>query len=70
MKRKNMFSNFSKLTAMLIVTVLITGSCQKVIHVDLNNANPQLVIAGYVTNQPLVDTVVITKTGSYFTPGN
>ncbi len=70
MKRKNMFSNFIKLAVVVIITAFITTSCQKVIHVDLSTANQQLVIAAFVTDQPLIDTVVISKTGSYFTPGN
>jgi hypothetical protein len=59
-----------RLMALSIIAVIVMGSCQKIIHVDLNTANAQLVIEGYVTDQPLADTVIILKTGSYFTPGN
>ena len=62
--------NLIRLTGLAVLAVLVMGSCQKVIKVDLNTANSQLVIEGYVTDQPLVDTVIITRTGSYFTPGN
>jgi len=66
----NMFGNWMKLAAMLVMGVLVTSACEKIIKVDLSTANSQLVIEGYVTDQPLADTVIITKTGSYFTPGN
>ena len=53
-----------------VAAALIFGSCERVIHIDLNSSGKQLVIEAYVTDQPLVDTVLITQTGSYFTPGN
>ena len=62
--------NLIRLVALSVIAVLAMGSCQKIIHVDLNTSNPQLVIEAYVTDQPLIDTVLILKTGSYFTPGN
>ena len=66
----NRYLNHISLAAVLIASALLAGSCQKVIHVDLNTANPQIVIEGYVTDQPNIDTVIISKTGSYFIPGN
>jgi hypothetical protein len=54
---------------MLALTVIIFNSCQRVINLDLNTASPQVVIFGYVTDQPGIDTVKITKSGSYFNPG-
>jgi hypothetical protein len=62
--------NSVRLVVMLASAVLIFNSCQKVINLDLNTANPQLVIFGYVTDQPGIDTIKITKSGSYFNPGN
>ncbi len=44
------------------------NSCQKVISVDLNNANPHIVIEGVVTDKPGPYTVSISMTGDYFTP--
>lgn len=67
---KNRYRNLIKLTSLSILTVVVMGSCQKVIKVDLNTGNPQVVIEGYVTDVPMSDTVIIMKTGSYFTPGN
>jgi hypothetical protein len=43
-------------------------SCQKVISVDLNNANPQVVAEAIVTDGPGPYTVTLTKSGDYFTP--
>ena len=56
--------------SLLVITAIILGSCQKVIHVALNSSGRQIVIEAYVTDQPLVDTVLITQTGDYFVPGN
>jgi hypothetical protein len=43
-------------------------SCQKVISIDLNNADPQMVTEAVVTDQPGPYTVTLTKSGDYFTP--
>jgi Domain of unknown function (DUF4249) len=42
--------------------------CQKVVSIDLNEANPQLVIEGVVTDQPGPYQVFLSKTGSYYDP--
>ncbi len=51
-------------------SLLIFGisSCQKVISVDLNQSNPNIVIEGLVNDQGGTDSVVINMTGDYFTP--
>ena len=54
------------LLAISITTGIITTSCEKVINVDLNTANPALVIEGNITNLPGPYTVTLTKTTSYF----
>ena len=69
MKREMTNNNMFRL-AILILAAGALGACQRVIQVDLNSSNPQIVIQAYVTDQPLQDTVIITKTGNYFTPGN
>ncbi len=57
-----------------ILTVCISllgiglSSCQKVISVDLNQTNPQIVIEGLVNDQGGTDSVVVNMTGDYFTP--
>ena len=54
----------------LVVLFLTSGfySCQKVVSVDLNQSNPQIVIEGLVTDQRGTDSVVVNMTGDYFTP--
>jgi hypothetical protein len=43
-------------------------SCQKVVSIDLNNANPQMVAEAIVTSAPGPYTVTLSKSGDYFTP--
>lgn len=50
----------------LLLQVMFTPSCEKVITVDLNDADPQIVIEGVVTDQPGAYSVMLSKTGSYF----
>ncbi len=54
--------------AFTILAVFIFSSCQKVISVDLNRTNPQIVIEGVLTDQPGPDTVFVSETGNYFGP--
>jgi hypothetical protein len=49
-----------------ILIILIFSGCQKVINVDLNDAEPHIVIEGIITNKPGPYTVMISKSGSYF----
>lgn len=53
---------------MLPVLVILLYACQRVVSIDLNQANPQMVIEGVVTNQGGPYKVVLSKTGDYFTP--
>ena len=50
----------------LIATALC--SCEKVINVDLNQAGPQMVIEGNVTDQSGPYTVLLSRSGNYFEP--
>ncbi len=54
----------------VILALLVIGgsSCEKVIFIDLNKANPQMVIEGVVTDQPGPYVVVLSKSGNYFEP--
>lgn len=45
-------------------------SCQEVIELDLNDADPQLVVDATLTDAPLSSQVILTRSGSYFEPGN
>jgi len=49
-----------------IMLVVLFSSCEQVIGVDLNQAAPQVVIEGIVTDQPGPYAVTLTKSGSYF----
>ena len=49
-----------------VAAMLLLSSCQKVIHVDLNSANPQFVIEGNLYEGTHDFKVHITKTTSYF----
>lgn len=54
-----------KLLFISIATIGLFASCQKVIDVDLNSKDPQLVIEGNVTDQPGPYTVQLTKTVNF-----
>lgn len=47
---------------------IIICSCEKVISVDLNKTNPQIVIEGLVTDQSGPYSVLLSKSGNYFEP--
>jgi hypothetical protein len=49
-----------------ILMVIIFSACQKVVNIDLNNANPNIVIEGVIDNGPGPYRVKLSKTGSYF----
>ena len=50
------------LFGMLILTI----GCEKVVSIDLNQADPHLVIEANVTDQPGPYSVLLSKTGNYF----
>ena len=54
-----------KLILSILPVMMFTG-CEKVIEVDLNDASPNIVIEGLVTDKRGPYTVNISKTGSYF----
>jgi len=49
-----------------ILIFVFLFACEKVIDVDLNDANPAIVIEGNLTNLPGLTQVTISKTGNYF----
>ncbi len=60
----------NKLPILFIIIFLSTAlSCQKVIDVDLNSANPALVIEGIITDGPGPYIVKLTNSTDYFNPG-
>ncbi len=58
-----------KITYIFIITLLFS-SCEKVIDVDLNSADPQIVIEGVITNSAGPFSVTITQTTDYFEPSS
>jgi hypothetical protein len=46
--------------------IMLISGCEKVIEIDLNDASPNIVIEGLVTDKRGPYTVSISKTGSYF----
>jgi hypothetical protein len=51
-----------------ILTSLALTSCQQTVSVDLNKANPQIVIEGIISDQTGPYAVKVTMTGNYFEP--
>jgi len=67
MMRKNSACRAAGLFGTLVLA-LGTMSCQKVISIDLNQTNPQLVTEGIVTDQQGPYTVTLSMSGDYFEP--
>ena len=65
------YTNLKKYIAasFLILLTFIFYSCEEIIEIDLNSADPKIVIEGTVTAQPGPYTVTITKTADYYNPG-
>ena len=53
-------------TYILFFLLLLFSGCEKVIEVDLNDANPAIVIEANITNSAKLVEVKISKTASYF----
>jgi len=62
-KPSEFFRNLKLIPGMLIIAGC--WSCQEVIHVDLNQALPTLIIDGSVSDQPGPYQVVLSQTGSF-----
>ena len=67
-KTNKLFTFQFLISAIIILSAAILQSCQDVIHLDLPNSAPQIVIVGSISN--FVDSVKvrITMTTDYFTP--
>ena len=52
----------------IILSFTLFSSCEKVVSIDLNEANPQIVIEGNITDTKGQNTVLLSKTGNYFQP--
>jgi len=66
------YSTLKKIITTLFITssILLDTSCEEIITIDLNSADPKIVIEGIVTDQPGPYTVTITKTTDYYNPGS
>ncbi len=53
---------------MLLILPIMISACQKVVSIDLNQSNPQVVIEGVVTDGQGPYLVAMGQTGDYFTP--
>jgi len=56
-------------TLFILSLFLLLSSCEELINIDLNSADPKIVIEGTVTDQPGPYRVTITKTTDYYNPG-
>lgn len=52
----------------VIFLVLLLASCERVIDINLNDANPQIVIEATINNNDALPQVKITSTGNFFSP--
>ena len=65
---KTLFVSLQRKLFLVIVTAVFLTGCQKVVSIDLNNANPRLVVEGIVTDQPGPYSVKLSMSGDYFAP--
>jgi hypothetical protein len=49
-----------------IVVAVLISACEQIVTVDLNKADPRLVIEGNISDQPGPFTVTLSKSGNYF----
>ena len=52
----------------LLLLALASFNCQKVVVIDLNQANPKLVIDANISDQPGPYNIILSKSGNYFEP--
>jgi Domain of unknown function (DUF4249) len=52
----------------LLILAFASFNCQKVVVIDLNQANPKLVIDANITDQPGPYNLILSKSGNYFEP--
>jgi hypothetical protein len=63
---KKIYSRNSFELVFSLFAILLISGCEKVVEIDLNDASPNIVIEGLVTDKRGPYTVSISKTGSYF----
>jgi hypothetical protein len=65
-KKQNKIPDYVLNLLCLMMMLILLPGCEKVITVDLNEADPKIVIEGMITDQPGPYAVLVTKSGSYF----
>ena len=66
MKTKRIFLLRILFVLSIIFIVWLFSGCQQVVSVDLNTANPRIVVEGNIKDQPGPYSVFLSMTGSYF----
>lgn len=66
MKTTIKFPIWAKFTIILAFGISIFNGCQQIVTIDLNQANPHIVVEGKITDKPGPYTITLTKTGNYF----
>ena len=51
------------------ILIIFFSSCKKIIEVDTNNAQPQIVIEGQISDQLTDQKIIISKSVGYSEPG-
>ena len=52
----------------IILIILMLGGCEDVIQVDLNSADPRIVIEAYILDNPGISAVIISNSTDYYNP--
>ncbi len=68
MKKKTESAVLSERLLLFLLVAAVAAGCQQVVSIDLNKADPHLVIEGNITDQAGPYTVKLSKTGNYFEP--
>lgn len=58
------------LTYLFFLLSVSLFSCQEVIELELEDAGPKLVVDAALTNTPFQNQVILTRSGSYYDPGD
>ena len=66
MKTKRDFLLQTIFVSIVIFIAWLLSGCQQVVSVDLNTANPRVVVEGNIKDQPGPYSVFLSMTGSYF----
>lgn len=68
MKMKTASAVLSERLLLFLLVAAVAAGCQQVVQIDLNKADPHIVIEGNISDQSGPYTVKLSKTGNYFEP--